>query len=1236
MHSIRFRITAITIAAILTTIISILAVCNVTIQSENDRRSVEIMNLISQDTKGALEDYLQSIEQSVDMTASFATDTLDRVVLVSNRGAGQASNPGQRTPEQAKALDDYIAAHCARIQGTFQSVARSTRGVVAYYYCINPEISRTEHGFYYARMGKTGFYKQPPIDARTLDRGDTDHDNWYFNPINRGQPCWVGPYTDEYQNDQWVFSYVTPIYRAGALIGLMGMDIPVDTLADQVSTLRVYETGFAALYDELGRVVYHPSLPQGATPYESGLPLRRDILQGKASGEQLIRYSMNGEERQMTFSTLSNGMKLVISAPVREINAAWTRLVRVLALITVAVIVVYVALALVVMGVITRPLKELTSASRRLANADYDIALTYTGRDEIGVLTSAFSQMRDQLKRYIEDLNRRVNTDTMTGLPNMRHFFRLATADRDRMAAEGKSPVLLYFNLVGMKDFNRQFGFDEGDRLIREFGAILERHFGVEHLGRLSDDHFAAVADEERVEAVLAEIFLECRVANGGRQLPVRVGIYPDRLESVNVNVACDRAKYAYDQHRNEYLSGFYYFDANMLKRVDNVRYIIGHLEQALEEGWLQVWYQPIIRAVDGRVCDEEALSRWLDPEKGMLSPAEFIPILENARLIYKVDLYVLEQVLEKMKRLEALGMTVVPHSINLSRSDFDTCDIVEEICCRVDAAGVSRDKITIEITESIIGGDFEFMKVQIERFQSLGFHVWMDDFGSGYSSLEVLQTVRFDLLKFDMSFVRRLDQSENAKIILTEMMRMATSLGLDTVCEGVETAEHVQFLREIGCSKLQGYYFCKPISLEGLLERYRTGRQIGFENPAESAYYEAIGRVNLYDLAMMTNLADDPLRNTFDTLPMGIVEMEGEQTRFIRSNPSFRAFAQRFFNCDLSEQSRCDHAGGCSFMRTLRSSIAEENRAFFDDTLPNGSTVRAFARHISTNPVTGASAAAVAVLSVVEPSKGASYASIARALAADYYNLYYVDLRTDSFIEYTSSLGDEDLAVERHGENFFLSSRAETMARIYSEDREWMLNNFTKENILRELDRQGVFTATYRLMDSGKPVYASMKVMRMQSDDSHIIIGISIVDSQMKQKAYQDELVKERDTLARVMALSDDYLTLYSVNPENDRYIEYNATDDYKTLGLAREGEDFFNASIRNSQKAFAPEDLPAFMEAFTKENILRAIRENGAFTHQYHLLIRGKPTPVHLRIVSIQESAGERLVVGVRLGKE
>jgi EAL domain-containing protein (putative c-di-GMP-specific phosphodiesterase class I) len=299
----------------------------------------------------------------------------------------------------------------------------------------------------------------------------------------------------------------------------------------------------------------------------------------------------------------------------------------------------------------------------------------------------------------------------------------------------------------------------------------------------------------------------------------VRVGVYSTAMEDVPVSTAFDRAKMACDAIRLSDVSGFSLYNSELSDEERRHQYLAENLDKAIEEKWIQAYYQPIVRASDETLCDEEALARWIDPVEGFLSPAHFIPQLEKAGLIYKLDLCILDQVLEKIRSREAAGQPVVPQSINLSRSDFETCDIVQEIRKRVDAAGVPRSMITVEITESIIGSNFDFMREQIARFQELGFPVWMDDFGSGYSSLNVLHSIPFDLIKFDMSFMRKLDEGERGKIILTEMMRMSSSLRVDTVCEGVETEAQVRFLQEIGCSKLQGYYFGKPAPLPAVEE---------------------------------------------------------------------------------------------------------------------------------------------------------------------------------------------------------------------------------------------------------------------------------------------------------------------------------------------------------------------------------------------------------------------------------
>ena len=1235
MQSIRFKITAIAIAAILTAIFSIIAASYSTIQSETDRQSVEIMKLIRDDTKNMLDEYFAGIEQSVGMAANMAVDSLDSVVLVECGAAGTSFiDISERTPEQTARLDAYIAEHCEQVQKTFASVGTHTNGVISYYYCINPEISRSEHGFFYSRIGKAGFVRQTPLDAGTLDPEDQEHTTWYFTPIRRGRPSWVGPYTDSYMDDMWTCSYLVPIYSTGSLIGVLGMDIPLETLVNQVKSIRVYETGFASLCDEQLRIVYHPDQVLGVVPELEDLTVARGLFNQDDSGDALIRYKVDSERRQISYATLRNGMKLVISAPVHEINSSWRRLVRIVVLITAVVIVVFSVILLFAMRLITGPLLRLTAASRKLADADYSARLDYQGSDEIGMLTNSFIKMRDRLKDYIEDLNRRVNTDMLTGLPNMRYFFRLATGERARILEEGKHPVILFFDLIGMKHYNRQYGFDEGDRLLRDVGRILARHYGERCICRFSGDHFVALSEEEGLEEKLQALFAECESANGGKPLPVRAGIYQNSLEEVDVSVACDRAKYACDRHRGSYVSEYFYFDNDMLSQLDGVRYIVNHLNQALSEHWIEVYYQPIIRTINGHVCDEEALARWIDPVRGMLSPGIFIPILEKARLIYKLDLYVLDQILEKMRAQKQAGLLIVPHSLNLSRSDFDSCDIVEEICRRVDAAGIPRDRLTIEVTESMIGSDFDFMKEQIRRFQTLGFRVWMDDFGSGYSSLDILQDIHFDLLKFDMRFMKRFDEGTESKIILTDLIRMAIDLGIDTICEGVETAEEVEFLREVGCSKLQGFYYCRPVPYEEIVERYRRGIQIGFENPAETDYFASLGRVNLNDLAVIANKESEH-EDYFDMLPVGIMEVQGDQISFIRTNPAYRDFISKYFGFDLTEK-RSGYAADPeemdgSYMRAVRQCCAEGTRAFYDGILPNGSGAHISINPVGSNPVNGAMAVTVAVLSISEPDKSTTYADIARALAADYYNIYVVDLDTDDFIEYSSRTGGEELVVERHGTDFFEQAKRDTMIRVYEEDREPFLAWFTLENIVRELDRQGVFTATYRLIDTGYPMYVSMKITRMPGGN-RIIIGISIIDAQMKLKEHEEELQRERDTMIRVMALTDGYLSLCTVDPDTGKYYEIDAADDPGRLEETKEGDDFFMESLLDAKRLVYPEDQAAFTEQFTKEEILREIRQHGSFKLQYRLMIHDEPRPVTLKIALFKEGEEERLVVGVR----
>lgn len=841
------------------------------------------------------------------------------------------------------------------------------------------------------------------------------------------------------------------------------------------------------------------------------------------------------------------------------------------------------------------------------------------------------SDLEVQLRDSIEKGN---YFDLLTGLPSMTYFFELSEAAKEEIISGGGIPYMMYMDFSGMKFFNTKYGFSEGDRLLQQFSVILIRLFGNDRCCRIAGDHFAAVAPMDGMERKLEQLFSEFSMANDGRSLPVHVGLYSDLRGDVPASIACDRAKLACSELSGTYASGFRYYRRELSDDVENKRYISENIDRAVNEGWIRVYLQPIVRTVNERACDVEALARWIDPEKGFMSPADFIPALEESGQIYKLDLFMVDQILELMKERKDKGFKLIPHSINLSRSDFDTCDIVEEIRSRVDASGVDRDRITIELTESIIGSDFEFMKKQVERFRSLGFPVWMDDFGSGYSSLDVLQSIRFDLLKFDMSFMRKLDEGEEGKIILTELMRMATSLGLDTVCEGVETEEQVRFLRDIGCAKLQGYYFSKPLPIEDIDELRNNGLIIKPEDPNESGYYESIGKVNLFDLGVVAGEGSDPIHGAFDSIPIAVLEVKDDKARYIRNNRSYRDFVKRFFGDELYT-GVIDFKGpaiqyGPVFPAVIKQCCGSGSRSFYEDRMPDGSVAHSFAYRVSINPVTGYTAVAIAVLSVSEPDDSTTFADIARALAADYYNIFVIDLDTNDYVEYSSSVGGEELSIERHGKDFFESAKRDTMTRIYKDDREDFLKLFSKENVLRELDAQGVFTTTYRLIDTGTPMYVNMKITRMQGGN-RIILGISIVDAQMKQIEEEKRLRKEKASLGRIASLAPDYIVLYTVDPETGHYIQYNPSSEYESFGLAVQGEDFFGDVVRDAPKAIDPKDIERHLRVFTKENVMDEIEKNGVFIHEYGLMIDGRSVPARLRATLAHEGDGEKIILGV-----
>lgn len=521
--------------------------------------------------------------------------------------------------------------------------------------------------------------------------------------------------------------------------------------------------------------------------------------------------------------------------------------------------------------------------------------------------------------------------DPLTGLPTMGHFVDMSGIGVRSIFARGKGCAFLCFDFSGLKNYNLKFGNSEGDALIKGFAKILSSHFSPFCLGRFGADHFYGFTQMEGIEGELKIVFGEVKTLNKGNSLPVRVGVYPLKEDKpFDVLNCCDKAKFACDLDRTTYASHFSYFAPEMERSIAIRDYALSHVDEALEKGWIKAYYQPLIRAVTGNVCGEEALCRWEDPILGLIQPNDFIPYLEEARLLYKVDAYMVSLVVEDFKKKERAGLPLVPVSINLSRYDFEQGDIINEIKAALSKGGYSPSLINVEITEAVAGRDQQFTKTQIKRLHEAGFKVWMDDFGAGYSSLNVLSDFDFDLVKFDMKFLKDFSENSKSASLLSAIIEMVQSLGADTLCEGVETREQLIFLLNHGCDKIQGYYYRKPEPINRVL--YGVSR-IRREKGDEALYYETVGEYCL----------ERPLGMPAPTgAKTGILEYQNGAFHFLRGSDGYREFLERTGAVNFSSFTKTRlpflNAPSSSFVALVEKAIASGNpeiAPFMEDGFP-------------------------------------------------------------------------------------------------------------------------------------------------------------------------------------------------------------------------------------------------------------------------------------------------------------
>lgn len=407
--------------------------------------------------------------------------------------------------------------------------------------------------------------------------------------------------------------------------------------------------------------------------------------------------------------------------------------------------------------------------------------------------------------------------DDLTGIYNRKTFFSVV---KDLVTShESGYYVMACFDIDNFKVINDQYGNVKGDEVLQFIAHVF--HDGFEKIGgvccRVMADVFAVVYPKTYINS---DLLMDIRqtVSNfDGSIMPITfsIGRYVIDDLSLSISGMFDRASLAEESVKGQYDVQVSMYDESLRQRLLREQEIINDMKSALHNENFEVWLQPQYNHASGALIGAEALVRWRHPQKGLISPGQFIPVFERNGFIYELDKYVLENTCKYLRKWIDQGRHVLPVSVNISRCDVFRPDLIDVINGFVKKYEIPIDLLRLEITESAFAKSTSQIVKVVKQLVGLGYTVEIDDFGSGYSSLNTLKNVPAHILKLDMKFLENEDDLSRGGSIIESVVRMAKWFGMSVIAEGVEKMEQADYLKTIGCNYIQGYLYSKPVPVE-------------------------------------------------------------------------------------------------------------------------------------------------------------------------------------------------------------------------------------------------------------------------------------------------------------------------------------------------------------------------------------------------------------------------------------
>ncbi|WP_288842951.1 EAL domain-containing protein [uncultured Deefgea sp.] len=663
---------------------------------------------------------------------------------------------------------------------------------------------------------------------------------WYQAAIHSGQASWSDVYATFDQAQSATLSYSSPVYnQVNQLIGVLMSDINIDHFNQFLLEQTLPGHGAIFIVDQQQRLVTHSS-PRSVMTTMHNQPAQRTLA--KNSEQAQIRaasallnqganlkthFQLRGERIYFQSISLNNqpgiDWRIIILIPEKDLIGNLKQNQRNTVLVILLIGLAVAILAWWVLGRITRPIISTTLAAEKLGHADWQ-AIPSSGIQlkETALLTKTFNEMAGKLALSFEQLNQQIRFDSMTGLMNRNG---LAVAINDWAYTPSQSQLMLLIGLDGYRAINDSVGHALGDALLQSISVRLLEHLPPNALlARTAGAEFTILLPEIsspedatyttlRYLAYFSEAF-QAEQSADEIVVTASIGAVYERFRRCDLTDWLRNASVALGKAKAKGFGSYTLFEAEMIEQSIAKTRLTSELKLALERQEFRVFFQPVIDLQNGETIGAEALIRWESP-RGMISPGVFIPAAEDSGLILQIGNWVLRESCQQIAdQLKAGWRDDFDVHVNVSVRQLIQSDFYEQLLFILQTTGLPAHNLTLEITESCLVTQSEVVAKLIRRVRALGVGIAIDDFGTGYSSLAYLHQFDFDYLKIDQSFIARMLENIQDEAIVSAIISMASGFKVILVGEGVETEAQANRLRELGCQRVQGYFFGRPAPL--------------------------------------------------------------------------------------------------------------------------------------------------------------------------------------------------------------------------------------------------------------------------------------------------------------------------------------------------------------------------------------------------------------------------------------